>query len=282
MSAEDARWLAVLGRALQLHVVPHYRALYPPRPQYVEPTTGEVRFVAEPIFGPGAPDHDTYLCEVAEGRMLARAAHGVTHCVRVTFFAQALARLYTRAGRPPVEDPVGLALAAAFHDAARQDEGEDRWDAESARLLAGLLASLGAPEPHVEQLRRAVAEKDAVRQSQPFSSDAQCIVHDADCLDILRVLPDVRDFRPQELCLQQLEGLEAGVAEQLVREAASLIRHTETPSFKNHLERHSERVYEDFVGLLWLMQRRQSRWPLLEALLPDVFDYAARTATRAD
>ncbi|ATB42890.1 hypothetical protein CYFUS_008369 [Cystobacter fuscus] len=267
--------LELLGRALQVHVVPYYRALYPERPLYVEGGSGRTRPLDEPLFAPGALGYEDYRRGVAEGRFLARGAHGVTHCVRVTFLAQALTRLYARAERPPVDDPLGLALAAAFHDAARQDEGRDLWDAESARLLASLLESLGAPPAHVERLARAVAWKDPP-PGQSFSSDEQRIVHDADCLDLLRVLPDAREFRPEELCFQHFEALGEGLREQFLQEVLSLVRFTESSRFKHHLERQSLQVYEDFIGVLGWMQRRERRWPLLEELLSDVFRYTER------
>jgi hypothetical protein len=268
--------MALLGRALQVHVVPYYREPYPERPLYKDGASGRARPLAKPLFAPGALGYEDYRRGVTEGRFLAREAPGTTHCVRVTFLAQALTRLYVRAGRPLVEDPLGLALAAAFHDAARQDEGEDRWDAESAGLLATFLASLEAPTAHVERLRRAVAEKDPT-PGQSFTTDEQRIVHDADCLDLLRVLPDAREFRPAELCFHHFPELGTDLREQFLHEAASLVHLTETPRLKHHLERHSPQVYEDFIGVLGLLQRRERRWPLFGELLPDLFETAERS-----
>ncbi|MET0402800.1 MAG: hypothetical protein ABW123_10375, partial [Cystobacter sp.] len=142
-------------------------------------------------------------------------------------------------------------------------------------MLATLLLSLEAPRAHVERLVQAVAEKDP-RPGQSFSSDEQRIVHDADCLDLPRVLTDPHEFRPTELCFHAFPELDTALRESFLQETASLVRLTESAPLKHHLERQSTQAYEDFVGVLGVLQRRERRWPLLGELLPDIFEYAAR------
>jgi hypothetical protein len=44
-----------------------------------------------------------------------------------------------------LSDLFGVAMAAAFHDVARQDEGEDLWDDERAQMFSSWTTSLGVP-----------------------------------------------------------------------------------------------------------------------------------------
>lgn len=255
-------------------VVPRYRMPYPAEPTYLDATSGERRAVPQPVFGPSGQGHEAYLRLVSAGQRPARAAHGVLHAARVTLFAQALIRLYVRAGRTPVRDAFGAAMAAAFHDVARQDEGEDRWDGESAEQLAACMRSLGTPLSHIDVLRHAVATKDPAILGEDFSSDEQRIVHDADCLDLVRVLQNPGDFRRDELAFYRFEGLDADVRDELVDEATDVVFATEDPALGLYLEQRSPHAYEDLVGVLVHVESRQRRWPLLADLWADVFAQA--------
>jgi hypothetical protein len=173
-----------------------------------------------------------------------------------------------------LSDRLGVAMAAAFHDVARQDEGEDLWDEESAEVFASWMTSLGVPPIRIEVLRHAVASKNPGSEDD-FLSDEQRVVHDADCLDILRVLRHRNEFRRSELCFYGLDGLDPVVRERLVEEAADIVAVTEHPMLKLYLEQISARVYEDFIAVLWQLESRYGRWPLLGELWSDVFAYAA-------
>jgi hypothetical protein len=263
-----------IAQAIQENVVPRCRSPYPAEPTYRDHVSAARRAVPQPSFGAGDVSHDTYLREVAAGGIPARPAHGVVHAVRVTLFAQALTQLYARVGRLLLSDPFHVAMAAAFHDVARQDEGEDLWDDESAQVFASWMASLGVPPVRIEVLRHAVASKDPDSE-EVFLSDEQRVVHDADCLDIVRVLRHRDEFRRAELCFYGLDGLDPVVPERLVEEAADIVAVTEHPILKRYLEQVSARAYEDFIAVVWQIASRRGRWPLLGELWSDVFAYAA-------
>lgn len=234
-------------------MVARYRTPYPGEPTSFDPASRERRRQAA-----------------------ARPAHGVTHALRVTLFAQALIRLYARAGRAPAPDAFGVVMAAAFHDTARQGDGEDLWERESAHQVAVYMTSLGAAPARVELLRHAVANKDPAARGEAFTSDEQRIIHDADCLDIVRVLAHPDDFRRSELCFFHFEELDAALKAQLIDEAIDVVLISEYPAIKMHLEVQSTRVYEDLVRALWQIERRHRRWPVLAELWSDVFAYAAQ------
>jgi len=263
-----------IAHSIQEKVVPRCRSPYPAEPTYRDHVSAARRAVPQPSFAAGDVSRDNYVRQVAAGRIPARPAHGVVHAVRVTLFAQALTQLYARVGRPLLSDPFHVAMAAAFHDVARQDEGEDLWDDESAEVFASWMASLGVPPVRIEVLRHAVASKDPGSE-EVFLSDDQRVVHDADCLDIVRVLRHRDEFRRAELCFYALDELDPVVRERLVEEAADIVAVTEHPILKLYLEQVSARAYEDFIAVVWQIASRHGRWPLLGELWSEVFAYAA-------
>ena len=70
-------------------------------------------------------------------------------------------------------------------------------------------------------------------------SDEQRVVHNADCLDIVRILRYRDEFRHAELCFYGLDGLDPVVRERLVEEAAGIVAVTEHPMLKLYLESRS-------------------------------------------
>jgi hypothetical protein len=155
-----------------------------------------------------------------------------------------------------------------------KDEDEDLWDDESAQVFASWMASLGVPPVRIEVLRHAVASKNPGSE-EVFFSDEQRVVHDADCLDIVRVLRHRDEFRRAELCFYGLDGLDPVVRERLVEEGADIVAVTEHPMLKLYLEQVSAHAYEDFIAVVWQIASRHGRWPLLGQLWRDVFAYAA-------
>jgi hypothetical protein len=87
-------------------------------------------------------------------------------------------------------------------------------------------------------------------------SDEQRVVHDADCLEIVRVLGHREEFRRAELCFYGLDGLDPPVRECLVEEAADIVAVTEHPMLKLYLEHVSARAYEDFIDVVWQVTSR--------------------------
>jgi len=111
-------------------------------------------------------------------------------------------------------------IAGLFHDAARQDEGEDRWDAQSAEIcfqflkqgftsipnnVAELIANtIGSKDNKAEFLQKATLLNFTTDQALDLDYLRQ-LVHDADCLDIMRIR---KTFRMRFLDLTAASGLE--------------------------------------------------------------------------
>jgi len=122
---------------------------------------------------------------------IARLHHGIQHVTRAALYVPVLVNLYSRYGNKKAQaltdDEIKLLqIALLFHDAARLNEGRDEWDKESAALLYHYLVDvLKVDTKQAAELADAVANKDATGETNIYRD----IIHDADCLDILRARP---------------------------------------------------------------------------------------------
>ncbi|KTD32922.1 hypothetical protein Lnau_2570 [Legionella nautarum] len=136
---------------------------------------------------------------------IARFSHGIQHVSRVALYIPVLANLFARYNKEIIDedDLYLLQIAALFHDSARKHDGRDCWDKESATLLFAFLVNrLGIKEQKAKQIAEAVANKDAEENNPYFELNIetgewlesqarpkniyQNLIHDADCLDIIR------------------------------------------------------------------------------------------------
>lgn len=148
---------------------------------------------------------------------IARSLHGIQHVSRAAFYVPIFANLYRKYGDQDAlqlnnEDIKLLQIAAVFHDAAREDEGEDKWDHESAILLYLYLTRvLQVPKKKATLIAEAMANKDPSPANGYFEIQEnhdeitwrfnkskqtskkniyQKIIHDVDSLDIIRARPN--------------------------------------------------------------------------------------------
>ncbi|STY31721.1 Uncharacterised protein [Legionella wadsworthii] len=150
---------------------------------------------------------------------LARIHHGIQHVSRAAAYIPVLANLYQRHDEKTFallgatdeerkENMKLLQLAVLFHDSAREGEDKDLWDADSAVLFYYYLTeTLGVPHLKAKLFAEAIVNKDLLKEGyQELEIDSegnlywrldtspekkqknifQKLVHDADCLDILR------------------------------------------------------------------------------------------------
>lgn len=155
---------------------------------------------------PTLPEDETY--------ELARYFHGIQHVSRAALYIPVFANLYRRYGDKEAlsltEEELNLIqIAALFHDAGREGDGEDLWDTDSALLLYFyLILVLQIDKGKAIPFAEAVANKDANKKNYLeliYDKDAhqlvwknacgrskniyQRLIHDADCLDIIRARP---------------------------------------------------------------------------------------------
>ena len=173
-----------------------------------DPLSHHVRFIYRHIYSIPYPSH--YKNKETD---IARFHHGIQHVTRTAIYIPVLANLYRKYGDQhalslTADDIQLLQIAALFHDAAREDEGEDKWDRDSASLLYYYLTRcLKVDQAKAIVLAEAIANKDLHPSGSSkmeettkgikwtWSKSASCVlekniwsklIHDADCLDIMR------------------------------------------------------------------------------------------------
>jgi hypothetical protein len=156
--------------------------------------------------------------------------HGVTHACRVVLFSQILGAIYRDSGFAESKTKGNLQIAAGLHDCARLNDGIDLWDKESGAKAKAVLQDLGATQEEAVFFEKAVAEKD----SKTPESVEQRIIHDADCIEILRYLHSVKDFKAEKLWM--MKELDSDLVNQFIAEATLWIQLTEKPEIKAFIE----------------------------------------------
>jgi len=253
-----------IGREIEESVLPHYRSLFPQSP-CVQDDRGSTRVLPNPfygIFNGVRLDYPGYLAKVRDGCIPARSIHGPIHATRVALWAGLLTvfrERYTRVQTPWLFE---VQMAAAFHDAGRQDEGPDEWEHDSEKIFADWLRS--TPGAHVEALD--------VLQFKPEHAD-NCIerhtVVDADILDIRRTLRADTQFDPTRLSFWNDAQIPRQTKEDLIDETRAFIQLTEMQELKRNIEE-SGAVYFHLMHSLVQAHRTTSAYPTLYDLLEEL------------
>ena len=147
---------------------------------------------------------------MAKPQTIARVIHGIMHVSRVAYYIPVIANFYRKYHDPDAlrctdENLKLLQIAALFHDAAREDENVDRWDLQSAWILYHYLTNvLYLDKEKAILYAEAIANKDLdekgywaleeqpsgevwVQKPSLYKKNLfQKLIHDADCLDIIR------------------------------------------------------------------------------------------------
>lgn len=156
---------------------------------------------------------------------VAKSVHGSMHACRTTIWALMLMGLAKQKGIPIKDKDVYLtSLATTLHDSGREEGGRDFWDGKSAENAKAYLKDFCKDETDAEKASTAIGEKD-----KPGTKTLeQKIVHDADCLDIMRCC---EDFRRTHLDFQEL------ISPELEKKISDFIKKTEEKEIKIELEK---------------------------------------------
>ncbi len=260
MQEREALQLRV-GREIEEAALPYYRALFPHSPRIVE--NGSVRILHNPFYGAvnGVHlDYETYAAKVREGSRPARSIHGPMHATRVALWAGLLTVFRERYTEPKTSWLFELQMAAAFHDAGRQDEGTDEWEYESEQIFADWLQR--TPGARLEALDILRSEGGTERNT----------LVDADTLDLQRVMRDRAQFHVTRLSFWDDQRIPLQTKEALVGETWTLIHLTETPELKGELE-NSVAIYFHLMRALVEAHRTTSSHPVLYDLLEELAGY---------
>ncbi len=156
--------------------------------------------------------------------------HGVPHAVRTLLLAQVLMEKANEKGIKFNHDIIGLLLAMPLHDVARENDGTDLWDVESGQMAKQvLMKELKLTKEEASFFAACIADKD-----KPPTSLEQRIIHDGDCIEIMRCLRDPSDFKLEELRMMGILG--EGSLLELIQEAKLLIHLTDQGVIKSFLE----------------------------------------------
>lgn len=164
--------------------------------------------------------------------------HGVAHATRAAYFAAVITEMYLAQGYRLATRPQNLPIAGFLHDIGRaNDFGEDLWDADSGKICEEFAADkLKLPSQEVDVLSKSISEKDR----EPSISLEQKIIHDADCIEIIRCLlgnPDA--FECGKLWISK-DQFPKPLFDLFIREARSVIVLTEQPIIKKFLQNSSD------------------------------------------
>lgn len=215
-------------------------------------------------------------------KIIPRWSHGCMHVSRAAMEVNLIAQMYKKYDPDHFqftqEDILLAQYLTIFHDSARQTEGVDVWDASSAENARAFLTASGFSEDKVNQAIDDLKNKDNPDQSK--RSPLARLIHDADCLDIMRIYT-LNNFNNKYLDIFNdlmdkpgfLEDLE-----QLKTELYSLIELTEKPFIKIHLETQSNNYYQEVLGLAGSKDTGHPRFPLLKTLLENELGNLPKTA----
>lgn len=254
----------IISTILQQDILPHYATPFPERPTYLDESTHQRIEVNPPFYGSSAPTYAAYIEQVNQGTLLPRSIHGTMHASRVALWTQLLFNLNQTDQAQKLEgiDPIWLAVTGGAHDICRQDEGKDRWDRESSLFIQSYLQALGIDSQAMKRFAFALAEKDP--KDGNFTDPIQAIIHDADCLEINRVLKNPKkEFKKSELRFFHLQTLSPDEKEAILNEVQLFIAWTEKADVKMYLERNSQNYYGDLMRLMAKLHQERGCFPQL-------------------
>lgn len=231
-----------IGMLLESAVLPIYKTPMPQISTY-KSALGKFR-VRNGELTNGA--YKNRMKDIENKKRPARGHHGTMHAARVTLWTEIFRSVYADIGEV-VDNPLLLAIAGAFHDAARESEGVDYWDGESAELLKTFLECIQIHPEEASLYILAVRDKDP--PGKKFTSIIQKIIHDADCVDIIRVI-GWGGFNPKYLaCYEQVKNKGIPI-DNLIKEMGDFIDYTESFDMRRDFEHQGTNFYADLINII--------------------------------
>ena len=138
------------------------------------------------------------------------SVHGTLHASRVAFYIPLIEKLYRGldSSIPALseEDLKLTQIAGLFHDMAREDDGVDRWDLDSAKLCFQYLLSIGVDFERAVTYAEVIANKDEHKEGRYFlnrdsvatTSKLNLVRLSSNALFSQRVVPEVTRSLPEE------------------------------------------------------------------------------------
>ncbi len=261
-----------IGKILQEYVLPIYKTPMPRIASYRG--EGAVRHILRKT---SLGNYQATALEVKDEKIPARSTHGTMHAARVTLWTQVLIHANNKLKNPIQKDaynPIFLATAGGMHDAAREDEGVDYWDSESADLLTTLLTKAKIDSNTIPIYDQTIREKDPVERK--FTTIPQQLVHDADCLEIIRCYGRGA-FRQSELCLFAHKDNDPHLFNAFIDEVATFIERTDSEQVRNDFEHGSADFYGDLIRMLFQWHAKTNEFPLITSWIREEMEEVLNT-----
>ncbi len=193
-----------------------------------------------------------------------RWTHGQMHASRAAILVRALANMYNQyAATSLSEREILLAqFLAIFHDSARQAEGIDLWDNESAENAYPFLINLGVDADIAQECVQILKDKDSQKENKHILSK---LIQSADCLEIMRVF-NYEGFDERYLDIfNDLKANDQFVSElsQFREEYYKFIKRTDSGLLRLYLECHSKNYFKDTLSLIDVKEGNHPLFPML-------------------
>lgn len=181
-----------------------------------------------------------------------RWTHGLMHATRVGLLVRMIANMYNKYSTFEItEKEILLAqYLAVFHDSARQAEGVDVWDDESAENAYSYLIELGFTKDVALECVQIIKDKDC---SKPNKHILTKLIQCADCIDIMRVY-GISGFRDEYLDIfNDLSANPEFCSELQIfkSEFYDFIQKTDQGLFRLYQERHSKDYFGETLSLIF-------------------------------
>lgn len=180
-----------------------------------------------------------------------RWTHGLMHATRVGLIVRMVANMYNAYSSIKIsEKEIVLAqYLAVFHDSARQAEGVDVWDDESAENAYPYLLELGFTKEVAKECVQIIKDKDS---SKPNKHILTKLIQCGDCIDIMRLygtsgfqnrfLDIFNDLSDNPHFCSDLEAFKSQIH--------AFIQKTDQGLFRLYQERHSKDYFGDALSLM--------------------------------
>jgi len=262
--------------AFHRDILPYYATPFPKQP-FCKQNKKVVALGHPPSFS-----YDEYIKAFQKGSAVARSTHGPMHASRAALFGIMLKNILVSKGLK-LEVPLQMMIATVgLHDAARQDDGIDRWDNESAEIARHYvrdyifntkkdLIPSKALLALLDLVEHSIREKDA----RQYTTALQLIVSDADRFDVVRTMTKPKEeFDAGQVAIMTLPQCKDFPIGQLMDEVIAFVGTTENPALKLHLEHHSQDYLRDLALIFCTLDKK---FPLMKKYLQA--DIGALTGT---
>jgi hypothetical protein len=150
--------------------------------------------------------------------------HGPSHAIGTLLITQWLANELENNGRTVTrQDALVAGLAAIGHDSGRQTEGKDVDEHRSAWNMRNYLSGTRNMGNYAKTVYDTILGKDDQTRTNSKSM-AKILVHDADCLEIIRCLRKEKKFDINSLDILRLKLVSIEVAQSIVEKAQLFIK----------------------------------------------------------